>query len=302
MPEPEATPEVTPEVKPEVKPEAVKSAAPGTVAVATPNMPQDPASKSAEPQTPEFDFHKLVPVEFQQKPYMKEVNSFDKMFKDFDNAQSLIGQKQAVIPAPDAAPEVWDAYFSKVRPEKADAYNLPETEYVKKFGRDEEFGNTMKGLFHKAGLHQSQIDILTQGYDGILLEKAKGTADEAAKQSADFEKLADGLFGDKKDEKLKIANALLKEHTPKELQPHLQSLSNDNLTIMASILNSFHDKYMSEDNLNFGGKGSEGDANAARAEAQQLMADPSYKDFRHPKHDATVARVNELYARIGKMS
>jgi len=301
MPPLDATPDQNDNTPQDQPNNGAPASSPQTSATATPNMPSD-NPQTTEPEAPEYDFHKLVPVEFQQKPYMKEVDSFEKLFKDFDNAQSLIGQRQAVVPKPDAPPEEWDAYLEKVRPESTDAYEFPETEYTKKFGQDEEFRGQMKELFHKAGLSPYQVKTLAEGYDAALFSRMEAKAKEAETQAADFEKLADGLFGDAKDEKLKRANEILKENTPEEMKPYLQNLSNENLAIMTSILNSFHDKYMAEDDLNTGAKGSGADADGLRDQAQQLMASPAYKDFRHPKHDATVKQVNELYDKIGKMS
>ena len=58
---------------------------------------------------------------------------------------------------------------------------------------------------------------------------------------------------------------------------------------------------MSEDDLNLGAKGTAADTADLQNQARQLMASPEYKDFRHPNHDATVGKVNELYNQIGKI-
>lgn len=262
-----------------------------------------PAPAPAAKADPGLDFTSVIPEAYKDKPYMKEVNSFDKLFKDFDNAQSLIGQRQQEfkIPGPDATPEELEAYVRKVRPETKDVYEFPETEYSKKFGRDEAFQGQMKELFHKAGLHPWQVKTLTEGYDQALFSKANEVANSVEQQNQEFIKLSEGYFGDKAEEKLKIANDILKANTPDAFKDHLEKLDNTSAMIMASVLNNVYEKFMKEDDLNTGAKPSGSDGTALQEEARQLMADPAYKDFRHPRHDATVKRVNELYDQIGKL-
>jgi hypothetical protein len=180
-------------------------------------------------------------------------------------------------------------------------YEFPETEYTKKFGKDETFQGEMGELFHKAGLLPSQAKILSEGYDAAMFGRANEAAAGVETQAGDFEKLADGHFGADKEAKLKIANEILKQHTPEAFQPHLANLSNEALMVLSSVLNNVHDKFMSEDDLNIGGKGAGADASAIQAEARELMKTPAYKDFRNPEHDATVSKVNALYEQVGKI-
>lgn len=300
MPDPDttATPDTTPAAEPSQEPQSVAVSTPQTVAAATPDTSPDPQPTSPSPQV---DFKELIPEQYRDKPYMKEVDSLDKMFADFDNAQQLIGQRQAEIPGKDATEEQITAYLDKIRPESTEAYTFPETEYSKKFGRDENFGNEMKSLFQKAGLFPWQVNVLAEGYDAAAFNIAQAQANADNDLAADFEKLADGHFGDQKDAKIKIANEIMKIHTPDNLKPFVEKLSNESLMLTSAILNSVFDKYMSEDDLNIGGKGTSTDGGALQKEAQQLMATPAYKDFRHPDHDATVQKVNELYDQVGKV-
>lgn len=290
MPDPNPNPEPNPTPSPEPTPNP-------TVKV------DHPAPQPAAKPQPGTDFNTVVPEAYRDKPYMKEVTSFDKLFQDFDNAQRLIGQRQdpLTIPGPDATPEEIQAYAEKIRPESKDVYQFPETDYSKKFGRDEAFQGQMKELFHKAGLQPWQVNMLTEGYDSVLMTKANEMALNSEAQAADFEKLADGHFGTDKEAKLKIANDILKENVPEAFKPFMEKLPNESLMILSSVLNNVYDKYMKEDDLNTGGRGTPTDSAALQEEARQLMADPAYKDFRHPKHEATVKRVNELYDQIGNI-
>lgn len=297
MPDPDTTPEPTPS-NPE--PQSVAVSTPQTTAAAEPQTSPDPQTPSTPPSV---DFTSVIPDAYKDKPYMKEVDSFDKLFADFDNAQSLIGQRQDgnVLPGKDATPEQIDAFLKKVQPESIDAYTLPETEFSKKFGRNEEFGNQMKELFREAGLEQWQIDKLATGYDAAAFAVQQQQAGSDEQIAADFEKMADGHFGEQKQAKLEIANKILKANTPEAFQPFLEKLPNESLMVLSAVLNNVHDKFMKEDDLNIGAKGTSSDGAAIQEEARQLMASPAYKDFRHPDHDRTVKRVNELYDQVGKI-
>jgi len=286
-------------ITPPITPEPVAVTTPSTTAVATPSTAPDPITPATPPAS--TDFASAIPEAFKDKPYMKEVNSFDKLFADFDNAQSLIGQKGAEIPGKEATPEEITAYTEKIRPESKDAYEFPETEYTKKFGKDEIFQGEMGDLFHKAGLLPHQAKILTEGYDAAMFGRANEAAAGAEAQAGDFEKLADGHFGADKDAKLKIANEIMKQHTPEAFKPQMENLSNEALMVLSSVLNNVHDKFMSEDDLNIGGVGSGTDAASIQAEARALMQTPAYKDFRNPDHDSTVKRVNEMYEQVGRV-
>lgn len=285
---------------PAAEPQSISVQVPQTIAAVTPASIPDPAPAA---KTPTVDFKSLVPAAYKDKPYMKQVTSMDKLFSDFDNAQSLIGQRPqgAEIPGANATPDQIEAYAAKVRPASPDAYTFPETEYSKKFGRDATFQGEMKGLFHKAGLQPWQVNMLTEGYDGIVFNKANEMATSKESQAADFEKLADGHFGAEKEAKLKIANDILKTHVPDAFKSSLEKLPNESLMILSGVLNNVYNKYMKEDDLNIGAKGAATDTTSLQQEAQQLMADPAYKDFRNPKHENVVKRVNELYDQIGKI-
>jgi hypothetical protein len=291
MPDPNVT-------TPTQEPQSVAVQTPQTIAAATPATAPDPQAKPSTPPT--MDFTSVIPAAYKDKPYMKEVKSFDKLFQDFDNAQHLIGQRQEglQIPGANATPEQIAEYAAKVRPESVDAYTFPETEYSKKFGRDEAFQGEMKKLFHDAGLQPWQVETLTKGYDSALFAKANEMAVGAQAQAADFEKLADGYYGTEKEAKLKVANEILKAHTPDAFKDQLAKLPNESLIVLSSVLNNVFDKYMKEDDLNIGGKGSSTDGVALQEEARQLMADPAYKDFRHPNHDRITKRVEELYNQV----
>lgn len=292
MPDPTPTPTPEPTPTPTPTPEPTPN----------PSVKIDHPTPEPTPNPAAAEFAKAIPDAYKDKPYMKEVTSFEKLFADFDGAQTLIGQRQQdplAIPGLDATPEQIQAYAEKVRPESVDAYQFPETEYSKKFGRDEGFQGEMKELFHKAGLQPWQVNMLTEGYDGALFAKANELATSAEAQAADFEKLADGHFGEHKDAKLKIANDILKANVPDAFKDHIAGLDNKSLMMVSGVLNNVFDKYMKEDDLNIGGKGSATDATALQEEARTLMADPAYKDFRHPKHDAINKQVKDLYDQIG---
>jgi len=243
-------------------------------------------------------FGDVIPKDYKDKEYLKGVDSFDKLFQNFDNAQKLIGSRPAGIPSADAPVEDWLKFHSQTAPKEAKDYQMPETEFSKANGRDEVFGSTMKELFKKAELSQKQVDILAEGYDaynGVLTEKGKA-ANEAREK--EFDAKINALYPDNRDGALKIAKDLMSANIPNELKPLLSNLSNDAMLLIAATMNSVHDKYIKDDKIGGGGKGGGTNTAELRAEAMKIMQTKEYKDFRSLGHDEAQTKVQELYSSI----
>ena len=278
-----------------------------------PQDPQDPPASGAtvkvdhqtgqEPPEPksEVDLSTIIPEDYKGKPYMEQIKTVDDLFKTFDNAQSLIGQRQTDIPKADASEEEWTSYFEKIRPEKADAYEFPETEYATKFGRNEEFTGKMQGLFHKAGLTPVQAKILIEGYDSELLETAKQQAESKEQTTVQTQEIAKKVFKEGQEQAVKNANVLIEKFSPPEFDEQIKNLGDNERLVLAGVLNNVYKKFMSEDEVNLKDPSTGMDRVGLQEEARQLMASEAYKDFRHPQHDSTVKKVAEMYDQLGKM-
>lgn len=260
----------------------------------------DPAGQAAAAavQKANEDFVKSIPESYREKPYLKGVDSPDKLYKLLDGSQELIGKRPSGVPAADAPKEQWDAFYKTLgRPDAADAYTLTPGEGV---NHDADFMKGIKGLFHEAGLTQKQAETIQKGFDAKLVEfaKAKGTA--SAQADTDFEKIGDEIFGAEKDTKLARAKEIMMEHAPQKLLAGLEKLSSEQLIILGGIVDSIATKFIAPDKLPGNGGQLPGAGldtmDQRRAKARELMLLPEFNDQFHPKHEAIKKQVNELYA------
>jgi len=241
------------------------------------------------------DFTTLIPAEFKDKPWVKDVKDLPSLFKRTDGLLTEIGKRPAGIPQETATEAEWAA-FNKAWgvPEKPESYKLAEG--TPEAPVDPKFQTGIKSVFHKAGISPRQASILEKGYNELAenLMKEKGLA--AEKQNVDFDKLASDTFGERKAEALKGAKILIAKYAPESMKAHLEGLSNENLIVMAGVLDSVRKEFISEDHMPSGGGPAVGmTPEQKRAKGQELMASKAYQDPFHADHQKTVDEVQRLY-------
>jgi hypothetical protein len=280
---------------------------------ATPPAGTPPASVQVNHQTPgavtppaytppAINMAEAIPPEFRDKPFFKDI-TFDKLIKDYVNAQELIGKRPSVLPPADAKPEQLEAFFAQLRPKAATDYTFPETDYMKKHGGDKEYQTHMRQVFHKAGLHPWQVEILSRGNDEYLTKFAEGRENKDALSEQEFDRALDAAYGADKQKSLETAKNLMIESVPAEMKPKIAGLSNDALLLLTMTLNAVHKKYIAEDSFPGGpGAGSgAGDEASIRKQATDLMASKAYNNFMDPQHEAVKKQVADLYTQIGQI-
>lgn len=289
LPTPEPTPAPTPEPTPTPTPEPTPTPAPA-------------------PVTPPVDtklFGALIPEEFKDRPYLKDISgmevndkSYEELFKKLDGAQKLIGRK--AMPDATSTPEEWQEYYTKVRPETADLYelNVPEGETA-----NEEVVKGVKDIFHKAGLTKEQASTVHDEFNTLMKKQAEVFNAKGVEQDKAFEELTKNTFGEEAEAKMATAKTMLTELAPENVKPFIAKLDNSSLVVLAGILNSVHDKYGVE-GKKLGGDGTPTGGSTVPeliSKGQELMLTKEYTDGFHPQHDARVAEVNALYKRIGAL-
>jgi len=251
-------------------------------------------------------FHNVLPEEIRTKPYMKDINTFSDFVKKFDGAQTLIGQRS--VPADDAKPEEWDAWFAKTgRPEKPDGYANPEIEGVpKEYVAKASEAGVMKQLMHSAGLNQHQAKVLSSNFLKVVYDseiKAKAEADKS------FEKTMETAFG--KDREVVLANGkkMLAAYLPESVKPLLNGLDDKSWAIILAATDGIVKKHVSEDGFKGGaGAGAGGDGTDTKdsitAKMREIMAQKEYGDpyLDRGKHTALLQQMEELRVRLRKIS
>ncbi len=241
------------------------------------------------------EFATLIPTEFKDKPWIKDVKDVPGMFKRFDGMLTEMGKRPAGIPA-DTAPEAEWSAFNKAWgvPEKPDGYQLPEVPAG--LPKNEKYIEGMKGVFIKAGVNPRQAKILAEGNNALVGELLKEAGVNGEQADVDFEKLAGETFGARKDEALKTANVLIAKFVPASMKSHVANLSNENLIVLAGVLDGIRKEYISEDRLPTGGGAPVGmTPDQKRAKGVELMASKAYQDPFDPDHEKVKQEVQALY-------
>lgn len=274
-------------------------------------------------ETPAFDFSTAVPEAYKEKEWVQNIlkseNPQEEFFKQYENAQTLIGKRPQglTIPGDNATPEEVKAFHKALGvPDTVEGYDIKPTtwdeadkelgEYVNS-NRSEGLLKDMKEAFMEEGIPPAKMQRLMEKYDKSFVKHNKEfftTAIQANTElQADFDKTATEFFGTRKMQVLDAGNKILEATVPEKIQPFLKELDNRSLNIMAAALDSIRAKYIKEDN--FGGSGDGGNAvslDEIKNEGRRLMNLPAYGDPLHVDHDKTVALVNANYERQRNLS
>lgn len=240
-----------------------------------------------------LDFGKMIPKDYQDKEYLKSIKDPVGFFKAFDGAQELLGKRPAGIPHDNASEEEWKSFNKSFGvPEKPEDYDLAIPEGAKV---DPKLDKGVREVMQKAGLNKRQAKIVSEGYRGVLTEVLKEQGAKAEQADKDFIKLSTEVFGERKDKVLADGKALISKYIPEKFKDSLESLPNEQLVVLAAVLDGIRKDYISEDQIP-AGQGAPGvTAEQKREEARKLMASEAYNNASHPDHAKTVERVNSLY-------
>jgi hypothetical protein len=249
----------------------------------------------------------LIPADLHDRAYLK--SWLDKpwspelaaeVFKKLDGAEALVGKK-TLIPGADAKDEEVESFFSKLRAEKPEDYEVSLAQVNgDKGAADEEFTKALRQAFHGAGVDKRQAAKFQTLLKPVFEARAKAAADHQAKLDAEFDTLTKAAFGGERDKVLARVTPVLKEHAPDAVKSHIDKLDNNALVLLTAVVDGLLKKYApGEDTHNKDG-GGEAQKESLREEARKLLADPAFKDFQNPNHEKVRTRVEEIYAQLAK--
>lgn len=250
------------------------------------------------------EFKNTYGKDYADKGFMRELDSPSKMFEKIDNLETLIGKK-SFVPGEGATDKDWDDYRSRIGIQNKDIYNLSTEslpDNLKNF-HSGDFGDKVKQIFYDAGLTPHQAKIINEKYDKLMVETHGDMLNKIAEREKqlqisdeEFESLANQAWGNDRENVQKVAKSLISAHTPENVKPYLESMSNKDLIIMASVLKGVSDKYISQDDLKaLKGEGSQSNE-SLRAEAQKELAKLASMSPFDKEYAAQQEIVNNLYA------
>lgn len=266
----------------------------GSASTTQPVETSDSSRKGTATVTPESF---VVPDAYKDKPYLKGVDSQDKLFKMLDGAQELIGKKGPSRPIDGAPQTEWDAYYeSQGRPKTAAEYQFEKVEGVQ---YDDKLTQGVKDLLFKNGINAATAKELQKGFDTIVVQvvKDKGIQlQEQQKLDLDFDKLGAEAFGAQRDQVLATSKSLIDKFSSEKVKPYVAKLPNESLIVMADVINNINKTYIKQDGAPGAGPTTTGVSPADRsARGRELMASPAYSDPWHKDHERTVKEVKDLY-------
>lgn len=273
---------------------AAASASGGAAEVS--NSGNTPAAAAGEAAAaPEFTA--LIPAEYKDKPWIKDVKDLPGLFKRTDGLLTEIGKRPAGIPEDNAPSEKWAA-FNKAWgvPEKPEEYKLAEG--TAEAPVDPKFQSGIKNVFHKAGVSARQAAVLEAGYNELAAALTKEKGIETEKLNTDFTKLAADTFGARKDDALAGAQKLIAKFAPAAMKAQIESMSNENLIILAGVLDGVRKEFISEDRMPSSAAAGTGvgmTPEQKQAKGRELMASKAYTDPFHPDHEKVKDEVQRLY-------
>lgn len=265
--------------------------APGSATIKTP-LPAA-GTPQAAPTAPTF----TIPDAYKDKPYLKGVDSTEKLYTMLDGAQTLLGKRPAGIPAPDAPAEEWSKFYDALgRPKAATEYQFDGADKA-----DPKFVPELQKVFHKHGLTAAQAKGIYSDVNGVLASIAEAQGINLQKQNTDFDALGTKVFGAQRDQILASSKALLDKFTPPEMKAELAKLSNENLIILSGVLNNINKTYIKADGAPGGQPQATGMTPAdISAKARELMLTKEYTDPFNPRHEQVKKQVSDLYDQLRK--
>lgn len=251
------------------------------------------------------DFVSSIPESFRDKPYMKDIDSMDKLFEQFDNSQKLIGKKTVGIPGQESTIDEWNEFYNKMgRPESPDKYEFDSIEgFPEEVKRTDEQVAELRKIFHETGLTASQAKSLLKRIDEStksMYEQNKADYEKMVEtRKAEFRDKINKHFGSDAEKAIQVTEGLLSKYVPKGLEDAVKALDDDSLLVLASVLNNMRSESLKEDTLFKSGDGAPGQtAEDLRADAKKKMMSPEWNDVMHPNHDKVKAEVRAIYQKI----
>lgn len=262
---------------------------------ATPASTGSAANAGSATTAPKFE--ELIPAEYKDKAWAKDFARADKPFeamaKAYEGALEITRKKDGIqVPGEGATPEQVEAFHKQIReatgvPADVSGYKVPTVEWgddaqLKDIGeqltksRSADYTNGVMKILHEAGLSQTQVDKIWNGYEKLNANSIKkAMADNESKvtqQETEFKQKFDQRFGSEaKSVRERVAVEIAK-HVPTDLAAGIDSLNDEQLMAVAVFAEGLRKQYGRED-APFGKKENlaPGDAQSLESRRMKLM-------------------------------
>jgi hypothetical protein len=259
-----------------------------------------------------------VPQDFRgRKVYDAVGNNLEGLLKHIGNQDTLIGKqgKGIFVPSPEATETEKDMFFKAIgRPDTPQSYKLNIPDTLKDHYNDEKFMSSAKGVFHKAGLTQAQVDAVVAvdnqriqaGIDDIkanpmdYYEELLPQVQPIYKEM--FTKELQKRWGDSYQAREHLFKRAIAENTTEGDERELLLVRIEQDPLVADLLATMMNKHFTSGTGPDPSIGNSSSALNVDQRIDELMRDPNYMDGRtNPgRHKYIVEEVQRLMAQKRK--
>ena len=190
---------------------------------------QEQGSETQPVETPANPVNEFtIPDDYKDAGWASNIHSIDDLWSQHANAQKLIGKKTIGIPTEDSSEEEISEFYSKVRPEAEDKYDID-------LGDDTEM---FKKIFYENGISARQAKSITEAYKESVRKVSDGLFSEEG-----FKEVMKDTLGDEYKTKIEKVNGFLKQYGKKSALAQLDQLPNETLGLIYGLIDLTMDKY-----------------------------------------------------------
>lgn len=175
----------------------------------------------------------FVPDAYKNEGWTRNLRSYDDLWKTSDSAQKMIGKKTIGIPDDKSSEQEISDFYAKLRPGKAEDYNV-ELE-----GEDKAL---FEKLFYDNGISPRQAKALVDGYKESIRKVQGPMFSESG-----YKQTMNERFGSNADAKVKAVNDFITKEASQEDKALLNALPNNVLGIVYGLIDRVQTRYAAND-------------------------------------------------------
>lgn len=246
------------------------------------------------------DWRSTLPEDIRSHASLKDIADIPTLAKSYVHAQQLVGAEKILKPQQNWGEKEWTAFYQQLgRPEKPEGYSfkVEKEKLPAGISLDDTRLNEAKLELHKLGLSDKQAAGALQYYLDRMIKEHTDISTSAENQRQQAITALKQEFGDNFDQKVNIAQAVVKKFGGPELQEVIDSIGNNPGFIK---LFSAIGEAMMDDTARGGGDGLiVTDAAAALSEINQLKGNAEFQaalgDRMNPGHRGALERWTALH-------